>query len=89
MGLEIEWTDEFLEQFRLLLAEPGVTNLAALKAVAGRPHEQWRYGRRFDHPDVTGDDIRVLEMGTVGLVYALFESEQRVRLLAILRSRPE
>ena len=89
MGFEIEWTDEFLEQFRLLLAEPGPATLSALKAVAGRSHEQWRYGRSFDSPDFVGDDIRVLEIGAAGLVYALHESEERVILLALLRSRPE
>ena len=89
MGFEIEWSRGARLQFDSLVVEPGIDKLFLLKAVAGRTHEAWLDGRRFDHPGLAADDVRLLEIGTVGLVYALHESEERVTLFAILRSRPE
>lgn len=60
----------------------------AIKAVAANPHREWLAGRQFERVEFAGNDIRLLEVGNVGLVYALFESENRVRLLAILRNNP-
>ena len=89
MGFEIEWSQRARLQFDSLIAQPGIDKLFVLKAIAGRPHDEWLKGRRFHHPALAADDIRLLEGGAVGLVYALFESEQRVRILAILSNRPE
>ncbi len=89
MGFEIEWTSEARSQFDSLLARPDVDLVFVLKSVAGRRHDEWLDGRPFRVSDFAGDDIRLLEIGTAGLVYALHESEQRVTLLAILKGRPE
>ena len=88
MGFEVEWTSDARREFDSLLAQPGIDKLFVMKMVAGRPHDEWLEGRRFLHRALVTDDIRLLEIGAVGLVYALFESEERVRLLAILRNAP-
>lgn len=89
VGFTIEWTSQARSQYDSLIAEPGIDKLFLLKAVTGRLHEEWLAGRRFDHPALVADDVRLLEVGTVGLVYAMHESERRVTLLAILGDTPE
>ncbi len=67
---------------------PSLEKMFVIQAVAGRRHKEWLHGRPFGNPALIGGNIRMLENGTVGLVFALYESEERVRLLAILRNSP-
>lgn len=88
MGYEVEWTDRALYDFQVLQKQQGLEKLLVLKAVAGRRHAEWLSGRPFRQFELLGEDIRLLEIGNVGIVYALIESQDRVRLLAILRNIP-
>ena len=89
MGFEVEWTLQSHRELDAVLARPTIADLFVLRAVAGRLHNEWLYGRPFEHPGLADRDIRLLENGSVSLVYALFESENRVRILAILRNLQE
>lgn len=88
MGYEVEWTDGALNDFEILQKQQGLGTLLVLKAVAGRRHGEWLGGRPFRQFELPGEDIRLLEVGNIGIVFALIESQHRVRLLAILRNIP-
>ncbi len=90
MPFLVEWAEEAKLELAVLheLASRGASLdfLDVVQAAMGRQHNYWLRGLPFRDLERTGHDIRMLNNGNISLVYELFEAQQRVRVLNILRN---
>ena len=90
MPFAVEWAEEAKLELAALheLATRGASLdfLDVVQAAMGKQHDYWLRGLPFRDLEKTGRDIRMLNNGNISLVYELFESQQRVRVLNVLRT---
>ena len=91
MPFVVDWSEEARQEVGALieLALRGESSdiLHVVQAALGRRHDDWLRGRPSQHPALADRDIRMLENGSVMLVYEVFEAQRRVKILNIIRAR--